>query len=137
MTITETIQELRSLNEPVPLPLRLPTQADVEEAERRLGLEFPPDYRRYLLEASDVVVGTLEPAVVTPGGGHLDLVSIAETAWGRMGVPRDLLPICEDNGDYFCLNAEAEVVYWSHNGVVDERWADLASWIQDVWIQAE
>jgi hypothetical protein len=135
MTITEAIQELRSLNEPVPRPRRLPTAAEVQAAERRLGWEFPPDYRQYLLEASDVSFGGLETAVVIPDGGHLHLVEMAESAWGEMELPRDLLPICEDNADYFCLNRESEVVYWSHNGVVDERWPDLASWIQEVWIQ--
>jgi hypothetical protein len=137
MTLDEAIQALRMRNEPVPIPLRLPAEAEVEAAERRLRFEFPPDYRRYLLEASDVVVGTLEPAVVVPGSGNLDLVEIAESAWGEMDVPRDLLPICQDNGDYFCLNAKSEVVYWSHDGVVNEKWADLASWIQEVWLLEE
>lgn len=134
MTLTETIAELRSLNEPVPRPFRLPTEAEVRSAEARLGVSFPADYRRYLLEASDVAVGTLEPAVVTPDAGHLDLVSMAESAWDEADVPRDLLPFCEDNGDYFCLNARGEVVRWSHDGVADERWPDLARWIREVWI---
>lgn len=135
MTLAETIKELRSLNEPVPRPPRLPTEGEVNAAEDRLGIRFPADYRQYLMEASDVVYGTLEPAVVTPDAGHLDLVDMAESAWDEVDLPRDLLPICQDNGDYYCLNASGEVLYWSHNGAVDERWPDLASWIQEVWIQ--
>lgn len=134
MRLSETIEELRALNEPVPQPFRLPTEAEVNAAEERLGISFPADYRRYLLEASDVTFGSLEPAVVTPGAGHLDLVEIARSAWDEMDVPRDLLPICADNGDYYCLTARGEVVYWSHNGTSDERWPDLATWIQEVWI---
>jgi hypothetical protein len=134
MRLSETLEELRSLNEPVPQPFRLPTEAEVDAAEARLGISFPADYRRYLLEASDVVFGTIEPAVVTPDAGHLDLVETARSAWDEMDVPRDLLPICEDNGDYHCLNARGEVVYWSHDGASDERWPDLATWIQEVWI---
>lgn len=134
MSLSETLEELRALNEPVPQPFRLPTEAEVDAAEARLGISFPADYRRYLLEASDVTFGSLEPAVVTPDAGHLDLVEIARSAWDEMDVPRDLLPICEDNGDYYCLNADGEVVYWSHDGASDERWPDLATWIQEVWI---
>jgi len=67
MHIEEAIAELRPLNEPVPKPAPLPTEADVSAAERLLGLEFPADFRRYLLEASDVVYGTKEPCQIAPG----------------------------------------------------------------------
>jgi hypothetical protein len=137
MNISEVISELRALNEAVPKPLRLPTENEVAAAETHLGWRFPKDYRVYLLQASDVVYGTLEPAVVTPDSGHLNLIEIAETAWNEMEVPRNLLPICEDNGDYFCLNEQGEIEYWSHNGTTEEKWPDLATWIQEVWINDE
>ena len=135
MSISEVLAELRDLNEPVPKPLRLPTETEVNLAENRLGRKFPDDYRRYLLEASDVVYGTLEPAIVMPDAGHLNLVEIAESAWDEMDLPRDLLPFCEDNGDYYCLTADGAVKFWSHNGTTDESWKDLATWIKEVWIE--
>jgi hypothetical protein len=134
MHLPDVIVELRELNEAVPKPLRLPTAAEVGRAEEQLGVKFPADYRRYLLEASDVVYGALEPAIVIPDAGHLSLVDIAETAWDEMEVPRELLPFCEDNGDYYCLNQVGEVEYWSHNGATDEKWQDLATWIKEVWL---
>jgi hypothetical protein len=137
MRLEDVIAELRRLNQPVPEPLRLPTQVEVEAAERRLKRKFPPDYRKYLLEASDVVFGTLEPAVVIQDAGYLELSELAESAWSEMEVPRDLLPICEDNGDYYCLNENGEVCFWSHNGVTDDKWPDLATWIKEVWIDEE
>lgn len=135
MNLPDVLAELRDLNEPVPQPLRLPTEAEVKIAEESLGRTFPVDYRRYLLEASDVVFGTLEPAVVTPDAGYLSLVEMAESAWEEMEVPRDLLPFCEDNGDYYCLTADGRVKYWSHNGTTDETWPDLATWVREVWIE--
>lgn len=135
MNLTEVLAELRDLNEPVPKPLRLPTETEVHLAESSLGLKFPEDYRRYLLEASDVVFGAVEPAVVTPDAGHLSLVEMAESAWSDMELPRDLLPFCEDNGDYYCLAADGSVRFWSHNGATDESWTDLATWIKEVWIE--
>jgi len=137
MDLSEVIVELRELNEPVPKPFRLPTESEVSAAERRLNVRFHDDYRRFLLEASDVVVGTLEPAMVTADCGYLNLCEIAEYAWDEMELPLTLLPICEDNGDYYCLNKKGEVEFWSHNGASDEKWRDLATWIKEVWIEGE
>jgi hypothetical protein len=132
MDLLTAIARLRSLNKAVPLPRRLPSQAEIAAVETELGREFPLDYRRFLAEASDVVVGTLEPAVVTPDAGYLDLVEVARMAW-EVGVPADWLPFCEDNGNYFCLVGTL-VRYWAHDGATDESWPDLATWISDVWI---
>ena len=79
-----------------------------------------------------MVVGTLEPCLVTPDAGYRELVTVARAAWDA-GVPLDLLPICADNGDYYCLDGRA-VRFWSHNGATDESWPSLASWIVEVWI---
>jgi hypothetical protein len=134
MNLDAIIQTLRELNEPVPKPLRLPTRDEVDNAQRMLRVAFHPDYRKYLLEASDVVYGTIEPCTVTPDGGHTDLIDVVTIAWEEAGVSRDLLPICEDNGDYYCMNSSGEVVFWSHNGLGDEKWPDLATWIEQVWL---
>jgi hypothetical protein len=133
MDLTAVIRELRALNEPVLKPLRLPTLAEVDAAEAATGFTFPLDYRRFLLEASDVVFGTIEPAVVIVPDGRGSLPHLVNHARG-VGVPAKLLPFCEDNGDYYCLDAVGEVVYWSHNGTTDEHWPDLATWIKQVWI---
>ena len=131
MDIEQAIAELRPLNEPVPKPARLPREEDVRAAEHQLGIEFPADFRRYLLEASDVVYGTKEPCQIAPGR-HRDLVTTVQEA-RRLGVPRHLLPFCEDSGDYYCLEGY-RVRFWSHNGVSDEQWSDLGTWITEVWI---
>jgi hypothetical protein len=54
-----------------------------------------------------------------------------------MGVPPELLTICEDNGDYYCMAADGEISFWSHGVVSYERWANLATWIKEVWIDRE
>jgi hypothetical protein len=136
MKLADVIAELRSRNEPVPQPLRLPTDAEVDGAEKRLGVKFPRDYRYFLLQGSDIVYGTVEPAIVTPDAGHLDLTEVAKDAW-KAGVPKDLLPFCESNGDYYCLNSNGRVVFWSHDGATDENWPDLAHWIHSVRIEEE
>lgn len=133
MLLLEVIATLRGLHEPVPRPARLPTEAEVSAAEQQLGLRFPPDYRYFLLHASDVVYGVLEPARVTPEAGHTDLIDLATRAW-KVGVPREFLPFCEDNGDYYCVAPDGRIALLSHDGLRSGRWPDLAHWIQEVWI---
>jgi hypothetical protein len=134
MTIDEAIARLRELNEPVPAPMRLPTEDAVSAAEKRLGVQFHPDYRRYLLGASDVVFGATEPATITDPESHTDIFQICESAWDEMDMPKSLLPICEDNGEYYCMNRKGQVVFWSPDGGTDDKWPDLATWIEEVWI---
>jgi hypothetical protein len=136
MKISEVIAELRNLNEPVPVPARLPTESEVASAEQQLGVRFPADYRHFLLHASDIAYGAVEPALVTPNAGHLNLMQVATDAW-EAGVPKEWLPFCESNGDYYCLRAEGRVIYWSHQGAVNETWQGLAHWIRQVWIESE
>ena len=132
--LTKVISELRSKIEGVPKPLRLPSVAEVESIETELGLKFSHDYKRYLLEASDVTFGTLEPATITDPEYFTYLPEVIANA-RSYGVPADLLPICEDNGDFYCQRPSGEVMFWSHNGATEESWADLAIWIQEVWIE--
>jgi hypothetical protein len=134
VTLHEVIRKLRTLNEPVPKPMRLPTAEEIQAAEQGLGVQFHPAYRHYLLEASDVVYGTKEPATLTLPGDSTDLLAICKVAWEDYGVPRHLLPICEDNADVYCMNEAGEVVFWSHNGCSNEKWPNLATWIEQVWI---
>ena len=52
----------------------------------------------------------------------------------QVGVPVDWLPICEDNGDYYCFVPDGKIRFWDHNGASDEHWPDLATWVKEVWI---
>lgn len=131
MTLDEALGQLRRLNEPVPRPRTLPTESEVSEEERRAGLPFHPDLRRYLLEASDVVYGTIEPVNICAGHTAFGVVLHAARDWG---VPDGLVPVCENNADFYCITATGEIVFWSHNGVTGEKWSSLATWIAEVWI---
>ncbi len=137
MSIDEVINELRGLNQLNVESKTLPTEAEVRMAEIALGVSFQADYRQFLLQASNIDYGIIEPAIVTDTPTHTNLIKMAQSAWRFMDLPHDLLPICEDNGDYYCMNAIGEVVYWSHNGASNEKWSDLATWIRNVWIARE
>ena len=133
MNLSEAIAQLRSLNEPVPKPFRLPTLDEVAHAEAEIGVAFHSDLKEYLLEASDVVVGTLEPITIVPPESHTHVASVLANA-RLAGIPEDSIPICEDNGDYYLIHPDGHISYWSHDGFSDERWPKLSDWIKNVWI---
>ncbi len=137
MTSEQVAIELRQLNEDVPKPLRLPTGHEVTGAESRLGVSFHPEFRRYLLELSDVVFGPFEPVTLTAPDSHTHLDSVAIHAWSDWGVPGDLIPICHDNANFYCVTKEGEVVFWSHDmrDLSGEKWPSIKDWIKDVWIE--
>ena len=132
-TLDNAFSELRRLNQPVPKPGVLPTEEEVNRVEAELGTTFHPDFKRYLLEASDVVFGTLEPVTITSPTSHTNLLSVVESA--RLGsVPDKLIPVCEDNSDFYCIDESGRVCFWSHNGITEEQWPTLADWILEVWV---
>lgn len=133
MTIDQAIAELRERNEEVPTPARLPTEQEVDAMETELRFKFHPDYRKFLLQASDVTFGALEPATITDPEAHTHLADICESAWDEVELPRKFLPICEDNGDYYCIDKSGKVIFWT-DGQTQESWKDLATWIEEVWI---
>ena len=135
MDLDEAFRLLRAKNAPIPRPMRLPTPQEVDDVEGKLGSGFHPDFRRYLIEVSDVVFGIMEPVTVTRADSHTDLLKVADVAWSRYGVPRELTPICEYNADFYCINAAGEVIFWSHNGWTETKWPNLANWIEEVWLE--
>ena len=116
-------------------PFRIPTDAEIAEAERKLGFKFPSTYVEFLKGGSNVANAVFEPAVILPGCSYLDIFEIAETVWGKMGVSKEWLPFIEDNSDYFLISQTGEVKYWSHNGTTNENWPTFATWFQQVCVE--
>lgn len=133
LSMDDALALLRSRARIVSKPASLPSEAEVASFEELLGRQLHRDLRRLLLVASDVSVGTLEPVTLTNADSQTYFLSVIESA-RSYGVPESLLPICEDNADFYCLDDSGSVVYWSHNGNTGESWPDLATWIVEVWI---
>ena len=94
--LDDAIALLRATHVPPPLPTRLPTPEEVESLERALGKSLHESLRRYLLEASDVCAGTLEPATITLDGSATQMTEVLASVRSYC-VPEELLPLCEDN----------------------------------------
>ncbi|MCW7551350.1 SMI1/KNR4 family protein [Endozoicomonas gorgoniicola] len=132
----DVIEELRENAEQVAIPLDLPNEDDLIEIEEQILLPIPYEFREFLLQVSDVVYGSMEPVTIADSHSHTYLPEVTATAWD-LGVPRDLIPICEYNGDYYCVSAEGEVGLWSDGELQEEEtWPTVWHWAKNVWLQS-
>lgn len=107
----EVIEQLRELNEPVPVPLELPDEETLVEIQEEILIHLPFELREFLLKVSDVVYGRLEPVTASDPQSHTYLPEVASVAWDR-GLPRDLVPLCQDGRDYY-----AGLDAYAHSGL--------------------
>lgn len=132
----KVIDLLRANNQPVPVPLELPDMDDIIDAEEAILLSVDPEFRQFLLTVSDVVYGRLEPVTVSDVNSHTYLPEVAAVAWS-LGVSRELIPLCEDRGNYYCINEAGEVLLWENGEInADEPWADVWQWAEYVWLDS-
>lgn len=133
--IYDVINEINIIDDPSVRKISLPDDALIDRYEVAAGLSFPSDYRVFLKSVSNAFVGDLSPLTLNDemGGVYGELLS-AITEGRSLGLPHDWIPICEDNGDYYCLAPDASVRFWSHNGPSDETWPNLTSWMKEVWL---
>ncbi|AEF20103.1 MULTISPECIES: SMI1/KNR4 family protein [Pseudomonadaceae] len=132
----EVIEQLRELNEPVPVPLELPDEELLVEIEEQILINLPFELREFLLKVSDVVYGRLEPVTVTDPQSHTYLPEVASVAWS-LGVPRELVPICEDRGNYYCVEQDGTVLLWDgeEEDLTDDSWDSVWHWVREVWLE--
>jgi hypothetical protein len=63
---------------------------------------------------------------------------VASMAWS-LGVPRELVPICEDRGNYYCVEEDGTVLLWEgETGELneDETWESVWHWVRDIWLES-
>ncbi|WP_252176950.1 SMI1/KNR4 family protein [Endozoicomonas sp. 4G] len=131
----DVIDELRESAVEVPTPLELPDEDEVIEAQEQLLIPIPSELREFLLQVSDVVYGSIEPVTIKDPHSHTYLPEVAAIAWDQ-GMPRDLLPICEHNGDVYCVSAEGEVGLWAAGELSEATWPSVWHWAKDVWLNS-
>ncbi|MBD7976725.1 MULTISPECIES: SMI1/KNR4 family protein [Pseudomonas] len=133
----DVIDQLREVNETVPVPLELPEEETLVEIQEQILIHLPYELREFLLKVSDVVYGRLEPVTASDPHSHTYLPEVAATAWD-IGVPRELVPLCQDGRDYYVVDAEGEVFLWlEETGELDdESWESVWHWVRDVWLES-
>jgi len=137
----DVIDQLREQAEVIPVALELPEEEDLVLVEEELFLPIPFELREFLLKVSDVVYGSIEPVTVADPHSHTYLPEVAATAWS-LGVSRELLPLCEAHGGYYCVSQEGDVNFVSLDEHVDDsaaeekEWASVWHWVKDVWLES-
>ena len=130
----DVIDELRERALDVAVPLELPDDDQLVEVEEQILVPLPYELREFLLQVSDVVYGSIEPVTVTDPLSHTYLPEVAANAWAA-GLPRELIPICETQGEYYGISEEGEVVRWAEGEVTDDSWPSIWLWARDVWMK--
>lgn len=141
----DVIDQLREQAEVISVALELPEEEDLVLIAEELLLPIPFELREFLLKVSDVVYGSLEPVTVADPNSHTYLPEVASMAWS-LGVSRELVPLCEAPGGYYCVSQEGDVNFVS----LDERdefssdesddeaneWASVWHWVKEVWLES-
>jgi hypothetical protein len=105
-----------------------PSDIEISEAQQKLGFTFPNDNVDFIKSGYDLGNAPMEALEINNPQGHLDIYSAIADAKKLYELPDELLPICEDNSDYYCLNKSGQIVFWSHNGLADEKWQNTKEW---------
>jgi len=138
MNAKQVFAELHRLERPVPRPLPLPTERQVALAENELGVQFPPSFRSFEKEHSNINAGEIEPLVVS-AHGPINIVEEARAAWAS-GLPRTLLPFLVFEGDLFCFDLDSEgpeyrAILWSgQKSRIVHEWEGFLEWVDQFWI---
>lgn len=131
----DLIEQLQELSETVPVPLELPTFEQLVEVEEQILIPLPAELKEYLLYASDVIHGTLEPVTASDPYAHTYLPEVTSYAWS-IGLPREYIAISQMGDDFYCIDQEGQVMLWRDGELDDEGWESFWQWAEDVWIQA-
>lgn len=132
----DVIELLREHNQPVPVPLELPTDDDLLDIQEQLLIHLPHELREFLLEVSDVVYGHLEPVTASDPHSHTYLPEVASIAWD-LGLPRHLVPLCQEGDHYFAVEPDGAVLLWStlEADYLEGEWESVWHWARDYWLE--
>lgn len=116
--------------------LKIPTDIEINDAQEKLGFNLPSEYVAFIKSGYDLGDAPLEALEIVNPPSYADIYEALESARKSYGLPLELMPICEDNSDYYCINQKGEVVFWSHNGTTDEKWKNVTIWRNQMVLEA-
>ena len=115
--------------------LELPNEDELVLVEEEILLPIPREMRSFLLQVSDVVCGSLEPVTVADPGAHTLLPEVTSVAWS-IGLPRELMVVCQTGDDYYCIAQDGEVQFWQNGEIAEQTWEDIWQWAEEVWLNS-
>ena len=133
----EIIEQLQELSETVPIPLELPTFEQIVVVEEEILMPLPAELKEYLLYASNVIYGTLEPVTASDPYSHTYLAEVTAYAWS-IGMSREYVPICQQGDSFYCIDQEGQVMLWSDDEPEGEGeiWESFWQWAEEIWLKS-
>jgi hypothetical protein len=127
------------INEGFPEGLPICNKDDLKQLWQRLNISnIPCELVSFLLKFSHLRFTGRN--VITPQTiFHEHTIEMITTAWSY-GVPKDYLPFCCDNADYYCVSLiTGRVRFWSHyeeafSDNFDDMWESFNAWVSKDWI---
>jgi len=129
------IDALRENATPQSFPIELPDEDMLVVIEEEILLPIPFSVRLFLLNVSDLVVGSIEPVTASDPNSHTHLPEVTAQAWAD-GLPRDLLPICQVGADYYCTDQNGLIKLWSEGEMQKEQWENIWRWAEEIWLRS-
>ncbi len=131
-----------SANEVFPKGLPMCTSEDLQELEGALNITMPTElasFYRNFAHVDFTCFEILSPQSIFHNHPTQGTVTIITEAWER-GVPREYLPFCYDNADYYCIHLETgHVRFWSYHELAfsdnpKDMWDSFNDWVVNDWI---
>lgn len=129
----ELFEQLKNLgwqDEDIPLA----KESEIEKVENELKISFPTSYKTF---AKDYLNMGLRGIQFLPFAASEPMYLLSELNNARkyFELPNHLIPFINDNDDYYCFDLKSnqpdyKVVYWSHNGLTNERWENFLDWLE-------
>jgi len=135
--VEDVLQELRQHAEDTPVPLELPTEDDVLTVEEAILLPIPREYRAFLLQATNLVLGTLEPCTAADPSAHTYLPEVTAELWNR-GLDRHLIPICVSRNAIYTIDPEGVISERANIEAAEgeKQWESIWEWALEVWLKS-
>ena len=136
MNVLDKLKELGAYS---PFDSRLPTEDDITQLEYELKIVLPDSYKEYLLEYSNIYFDGFELLKPFKDNSYSDIYKVIKDAYKSHRLSERYIPFLYDNGDYYCFNldknsSDYEVLFCSHNGTTNEKWANFLDWVEKCWI---
>lgn len=115
-----------------------PTIAEIESIESEFGIKYSSEFKEF----------QLKDCHITPMGGEAwdgygwanpsleKLYNLKEVVKGAsiVGVPKNLAPFREENGDFYCEEEDGKIGIWDHNtGLLETdenyKWKSFVNWL--------
>ncbi|MCL1079995.1 SMI1/KNR4 family protein [Parashewanella spongiae] len=132
--MNEIIEQLQEANQATAFPLELPTFEQLVEVEEQILIPLPKSLKTYLLEASDVIFGHLEPVTAADTYAHTYLPEVTSYAWS-VGMPREYIAVCQQGEDFYCIDQSGQILLWKDGRLASKSWETLWHWIDEVWLK--